>query len=79
MVGEGASEAKVEVKFCSCCRILDISALVRSSAVLAYVCTNKRHFRICVARRSVGVGAAEDLSGNEGSAFRGCCMEQRSE
>lgn len=62
----------VAVMFCSCFRRLDTNAFVRSSAILACACMKRRPLRICVARRSVGVGVGGDeVSGErERSSFR---------
>ena len=61
----------VEVKFCSCFRRSDMNAFVRSSASLACACMKRRPFRICLARRSVGVGGDESSGERERSNFRG--------
>ena len=47
-----------------------MNAFVRSSAILACACMKRRPARICVARRSVGVGGDEVSGEWERSNFR---------
>ena len=59
----------VEVKDCSCVRIDVIRSLRRVSAAVVWTWRKKRARRTWVARRSVGVGEEDEVSGLGSSGF----------